>query len=320
MNQLLQSATKLPVIDWTFTFFGGHIQTVKNNWQYPEECHAAYEIIYVLNGIEQITCFNNDYLLTAGEFAIISPGTYHTVTAINDLTYFCFHFDLDEPEFEERLISNPKIVYKKSDSLNKNITEHMDQMLNILSSKENEDYEFTDKIALQLLLSEIILILFKDNSTENFTPHKNISGVQIAKTLRAMIKKQMHEQLQQSLADSNSIPTTNLISNICKQLNVSTGHASRLFRQSYGLSPKDYLSKIKKELAQELLLKPQYNINQISELLGYTSAGNFSRQFKSWTDMTPKEFRTTKITHFDKQFTNYNQQDYYHQRNKNKKI
>lgn len=290
------------------------MQTVDDNWIYPNERHAAFEMIYVVDGIEKIECSPYSYFLNRGDFAIISPGTFHQVSANSKLTYFCFHFDLDEPVFEEHLISNSKLVYRSNEKATRVITSCMDKMIEVVSSTTTvEKYNFADKMKLQMLLSRILLVLYEDADKSETT--ENVSNMQYAKLIRVHIKKQLHDQVTQAIDHPEAINNSDIIADICRQLNLSISYASRIFKTCYGTSPKSYLSSIKQEIAQELLLKPQFDVNQISLLLGYSNPGNFSRQFKIWTGITPRQFRMRKVTHFvderlfSENFSTYSKED-----------
>lgn len=299
MPKLLENAHRLPVINWNYTFFGAHLQDVAENWSWPKEKHAAFELIYVIKGIEGIDYGVYSDRLKQGDFAIISPGTQHRVWSIQHLTYFCFHFDLDEPTFEEHLIANSKVVYHKDEKVNKIVTPQFQQMISLISPENLETYNFIDKMKIQILLSDIILSLYKGIELP-YHPG-NISTMQYAKMIRVHIKKSLRQQVDQAINDPKQaiqLHSSSLISDICQQLNLSVGYASKIFKKYYGSSPKSYLSDIKKEIAQQLLLKPQFDINQISQLLGYKNPANFSRQFKIWTGMSPRQFRIRKVSHF----------------------
>lgn len=297
MEHLLKNAKLLPIINWNYTFFGAHLQRVPKEWEYPKERHTAFEMIYILSGTERIECDPYSYTLNKGDFAIISPGTFHHVQAISELTYFCFHFDLDEPIFEEQLIANSKIVYHDGESINNKISSDMKDMITLIHGNPEGQYRFEEKMKIQIILSNILLALYQHVSIS--TKPGNVSNMQFAKIIRVHIKKAMHQGLSQAISNPGlGLDDTKIISTICQQLNLSIGYASRIFKTYYGASPKAYLSDIKQELAQQLLIKPQFNIEQISEILGYNNPGNFSRQFKIWTGDSPKEYRRRKVSHF----------------------
>lgn len=72
---------------------------------------------------------------------------------------------------------------------------------------------------------------------------------------------------------------------------LSTKYLSRIFKETTGMSFSEYRLKIKTEGAKQLLLKSGYNINQISDKLGYENVESFIRMFKRFTGLTPREYR-----------------------------
>ena len=63
-----------------------------------------------------------------------------------------------------------------------------------------------------------------------------------------------------------------------------------VFKENFGVGPVKYFIRLKMETAKKYLREKNYNITQISELLGYSSIHYFSRQFKSETGMSPIEY------------------------------
>lgn len=71
---------------------------------------------------------------------------------------------------------------------------------------------------------------------------------------------------------------------------VSSAHLSRLFRQELQLPFSDYLTSLRIEEAQRLLSESSLSIKQIGYTVGYQDANYFSRVFKRWVGVSPREF------------------------------
>lgn len=72
---------------------------------------------------------------------------------------------------------------------------------------------------------------------------------------------------------------------------LSPKYLSRIFKKNTGKGFSEYRLRIKIEKSKELLAKTAYNVNQITEKLGYENAESFIRQFKKFTGFTPTEYR-----------------------------
>ena len=77
---------------------------------------------------------------------------------------------------------------------------------------------------------------------------------------------------------------------IARTLNLSLRQLQRELG-SQGTSFRQLTEEVRRDLAMSYLRERQKSIGEISWLLGYTEAANFSRSFKKWTGQTPKAFR-----------------------------
>ena len=76
-----------------------------------------------------------------------------------------------------------------------------------------------------------------------------------------------------------------------KAVGLSPKYLSRIFRQETGKGFSDFKSEVKIEKAKEWLATTGYNVNQISEKLGYQNVESFIRSFKKFVGQTPSEYR-----------------------------
>ncbi|HEY9799472.1 MAG TPA: AraC family transcriptional regulator [Leptolyngbyaceae cyanobacterium] len=72
---------------------------------------------------------------------------------------------------------------------------------------------------------------------------------------------------------------------------MSLSHFSRLFKQSTGYTPHQFVIKCRIERAKELLLKTEESITDITYKVGFANQGHFTSHFKRLVGVTPKVFR-----------------------------
>ena len=78
---------------------------------------------------------------------------------------------------------------------------------------------------------------------------------------------------------------------IADTVGMSKYHFCRIFKQSTGLSPWQYVIQQRIELAKQLLKNSQLSIGQISDRLGYSNSNQFTNFFRQHTGITPSDFR-----------------------------
>lgn len=78
---------------------------------------------------------------------------------------------------------------------------------------------------------------------------------------------------------------------LAKHLDYSPGHFARIFRRSYGLSPRSWLVRERLRYAGMLLRESHHRISEIADRLGYPDPYFFSRQFHQVFGMSPRQWR-----------------------------
>lgn len=77
--------------------------------------------------------------------------------------------------------------------------------------------------------------------------------------------------------------------------NMSQYHFCRLFKQSFGIAPYQYVMQQRMEKARELLQQGKYTVAEISLLAGCTDQSRFSKQFKRHFGITPSGMLGKKL-------------------------
>jgi AraC-like DNA-binding protein len=78
---------------------------------------------------------------------------------------------------------------------------------------------------------------------------------------------------------------------LADELGWSKYHFLRMFSASVGMTPGDYLNRVRTERAMELLRGTSYSVEQIAEQVGYSSGSYFIKAFRRLTGLTPGMFR-----------------------------
>lgn len=72
---------------------------------------------------------------------------------------------------------------------------------------------------------------------------------------------------------------------------LSPSHLSHLFKTQTGLSPGEYLRRLRMEKASHLLATTLLSIKEIMAMVGYNDRGNFLKYFRRYFDCAPSEYR-----------------------------
>lgn len=83
------------------------------------------------------------------------------------------------------------------------------------------------------------------------------------------------------------------IEEICSYFSFSRSSLQNLFHKEKGCGPIEYFNSLKIEKAKDMIREGRKNITEISYDLSYCSLQYFSRQFKKFTGMSPKEYETS---------------------------
>ena len=67
-----------------------------------------------------------------------------------------------------------------------------------------------------------------------------------------------------------------------------------VFKSITKVSLSNYIFNRKMDRACYLLLNSDYMISEIADILGYKSSSSFTNQFKKYTNILPKDYRTVK--------------------------
>ncbi|NLE26179.1 MAG: response regulator [Clostridiaceae bacterium] len=83
---------------------------------------------------------------------------------------------------------------------------------------------------------------------------------------------------------------------VAMEVGLSPQYLSKIFKEQYGSTFIEVITKKRIKYAEELLSKGNKNIKEISKLIGYEDPNYFCRVFRKETGKSPKQFRITAAT------------------------
>lgn len=81
------------------------------------------------------------------------------------------------------------------------------------------------------------------------------------------------------------------MNDLSKKLLVNQTYLRKMFKDEMGMTITEYLTKVRMEQAKALILEGRYKLSAISEMVGYSDPGYFSKCFKSHFGVSPSEYQ-----------------------------
>lgn len=279
---------RLPDMESTFRLFGAHWRSVNPEWRYPEHEHPLFEINMVVEGTQEMTIGRKTVEQRAGDIVLIRPGVRHASRVLNDaaMTYFCLHFDMDDPLFRQLMQRTSKSVYPRTTEESQRLQRVLRKLIDLTQKKTR--LHIRERMQLHAATYELFSVLGDSLSKdEALNTEHSPNMLRIASRMADAI----HHMVETSDRDGLSEENRNGIYRIARSLGYSPSYCNRIFRNVYGMSPRQYWTAVKLRQAKLLLLDQERTVENVAESLGYKDISHFSRQFKRWTGESPSDYR-----------------------------
>jgi AraC family transcriptional activator of pobA len=275
----------LPDVQTTFQLFAAHLRRVETPWSYPAHTHAMFEFNVVTEGVQRFTIESRTFEQQPGDIALVRPGERHASVADprTAMGYFCLHFQADDSVLRRLLLSLDLGVYRKGSMLEQRIGPAIQRLMDLTTTGADAE---SAAVRMQTLSAVYgLLAALAEGSTEQL-PSRPVSSQ------AARLAESVAECIERSVTEGRYDETEAAITDIARTLGYSSAHCGRVFRDAYGMSPRAYRSSIVLREAKLLLLNPDLTIESIAAKLRYDDAATFSKQFRRWTGMSPRDYRT----------------------------
>lgn len=246
---------------------------------FPRHWNETYVIQIVTHGVNEFYCRNATHTARPGSIVLINPYDIHTGCARGNmpLVYRTFYPAVELlakmagqladhhraiPLFSSPVVWDPPLA-------------------RLLVEAHRLGEQGTEKLRSQSLILSALSLLLRRHATQKLhplSPQREPLAVRCAK-----------EYLVEHFNHNVSLDELARISHL------SPFHLLRVFRNTVGLPPHEYLINLRIERAK-LLLKKGHAIAQVAYHTGFTDQSHFHRQFKRLVGVTPGlYFKKSKI-------------------------
>ncbi|WP_127541424.1 helix-turn-helix transcriptional regulator [Paenibacillus illinoisensis] len=245
--------------------------------------HMMFEVNIVLAG-SQIVMFNDfSYEQRTGELLLIPPMTVHQYkTEKTQFTkFFVAHIKVIDVDFLQKIANIAPLFIQQGNS---DLTDLIKPLVYDLMNKLKKN---ASNISIFQTILDISLHI------ENYCDEK-ASMLSLGTELSYEIARKIDELVVLGM-DTEADLNINWFENISAKLGRSRRHCSRVFKEHYGMSPREYLTILRQQEAMQLLINTEETIEQIAYRIGFGNVQSFIRQFYKWTGLTPGAFRRQEI-------------------------
>lgn len=220
---------------------------------------------------ERIIHFADGTTVRSGpcEFRYVPDGAEYWIERITPGGIWIIRFELQE-DIGEKPFSTPVRDYNAMLRLFKEAARVHDGL--------KDDTMYAQVIVKRCIYS-IVLQLMKEHD-QRYMPSK-----------KAQLLEPALKTIQLRFAENNTLSCQKLAS-LC---GISQTYFHRLFTERYGMSPKEYIIRLRIDRAKQLLPDTSLTVRQIANLCGYAEPCHFTREFTKRVGMTPTAYREMSL-------------------------
>lgn len=235
------------------------------SWNHPDMESPFNRFYFIIQGDAHMetSCGRQDFL--PGRMYLIPAGCRYSYACTSRIHKFYLHFNLDllpGVDLFSRLDSPRSLEYEPS-------------LLEDLLCAAREE-SLSGVLRLKAIIWEVVSRFFQET----------VKGQEYLESFRGYYRQQ-----QVLLFLSTHLSAGLKIPELAASLQIPAHQLSRSFRQDTGMGLKEYMESLLLKRSRQLLLQTALPISEISEKLGFTDPFYFSRFFKKYEQISPREYR-----------------------------
>ena len=249
-------------------------------YQTFEHEQAVYEITYVLSGTGAFYVDDTVYTMQKGDLLLVRKGQMHNIISaeIEPLRFFYLGFDFVEPIVNEK-IAQLKSFFDTNEQVQfHNAVSLQDTFMRVLSEFISDDV--LSNLLIEAYMQEIICGVYRIFSRK-FYKNYLLSG-----------SNNSDEKLVYDVINYIDVHLESMenLSALSAEFGYSYTHIAQKFSAFTGESLKSYHTKRRFEKSNEYLRQGS-SVTKVAELMGFKSIHAFSRAYKKYVGMAPREYK-----------------------------
>jgi len=281
-ESLLHSSSFLPVIVKTIERFQD------TSWSMEPNSHEHFEMVYIKKGNAVFEISGKPANIGPNDIIIIKPNQLHKLIVKS------------ESGCEFIVLS-----FKFTNQINSEFSEaSLEDFLNFVSSRASGDFitlKVSQKNEIINILNKILIEIENEEIGSEFLKYLHVLElfVLISRALKMEWEnsiKAKSPKLKELIHISVNFINNNFerdisVGDIAKYIFLSPSYFTRAFKEEVGISPINYLLKVRIDRAKELLAGTVNKVSDIALNVGFSNQQRFNEIFKKYSKITPLQYR-----------------------------
>ena len=268
---------------------------LSKNFHYDGESHDFWEMVYIDKGEMICTADKNRFILKSGEMTFHKPNEYHNLSGDNAvspnvsiITFQChsramrhfegkiFRLSAEEKSLLSMLFTEGLSCFRLEDEHNP-LLQRMEKV---------EPSPFGSSQMTKNLLEIFLIKLCRNTDVVTKTMRQSyvINGVDVPYHIKEILDF-LHDNIYGRIT----------VADVARHV----GKSESTVKQQFSLYRKSgimkYYNNLKIKEARHLIREGKYNMTQIADMLHFDNPQYFSKCFKAFTHMTPREYKASIV-------------------------
>lgn len=268
-----------------------HYFEYTKDYKYPGEQHDFWELMYLDRGSAYVTCGGSEHLLSQGELILLPPNVPHQIRADERLpsNVFITSFSAEAPDLYPAagrvllLPSGSRALIRSM--IREGTRAFVLPMEDRYSLQPRAAAPFGSQQLYRLRLEELMIRLIRlaRETAAPPAPASSPLGSRFDERIAGDIMRLLEANVRGRLT----------LAGVTQALGYGKTYLSLIFKKVYGESIMSCYTRLKIEEAKYLIRSNTMSITEISNLLGFSSLPYFSRRFRAFTHLSPKQYEAS---------------------------